>query len=527
MPPQSVRSSYEEQSIKQGMKQSKYYFWIGLIITGGIFLRFFLLSNQSLWYDEGWSLSLSDGATLQDNLSFILNREAGDKYQPLYYLVLFYWRSIFGDSEFALRSLSVLVGIGSIVAVFFTALRLYGKKHALWSTLLISFSSFCIYYSQDARAYAFLLFLASLQVYCFSQVLSLEEKNVGIEQVLFWILTAVGVFGSILSGIFSAALALSHLAVYRNLKQWFLWWLPATLFSLPVILFYISSPAASDPTSTSVTRSGLPVIQNAAFVVYGMLVGVTYGPSTEQLRGENKLAALLSYSPQLLILLLTLGVIFFCLAIVLLKYPNGNKYQRANHFFATLFVVSYVLAFLFAVATKINWLPRHSFYLYIPITLLLPSIITHKYKRRTKFQSTLNYAQLAVALLVILNIYSTVNYYFNQEHWKDDYRSATQYLLENRDASAESILLWGTPRLMSYYGDTRTIDGREIKRTDLAEKVGPLTNNASTVFLAINREFYWNQGNKNMSVEEAMGNEYLMKSKASFPNFTVYQFDKK
>ncbi|PHM06674.1 glycosyltransferase family 39 protein, partial [Nostoc sp. 'Peltigera malacea cyanobiont' DB3992] len=137
---------------------SKYYFVVFIIIIISIFLRFSLLQNQSLWFDEGWSLALSDGTTFQENLFHIVNREAGDKYQPLYYLVLFYWRSAFGDSEFAIRSLSALLGVGSVIAIFFTSLRVYGKQHALWSSMILAVSSFSIFYSQDARPYALLIF---------------------------------------------------------------------------------------------------------------------------------------------------------------------------------------------------------------------------------------------------------------------------------------------------------------------------------------------------------------------------------
>jgi len=43
-------------------------------------------------------------------------------------LVLFLWRQVFGESEFALRSLSAILGIGSTIVIFFTALQIYGKS---------------------------------------------------------------------------------------------------------------------------------------------------------------------------------------------------------------------------------------------------------------------------------------------------------------------------------------------------------------------------------------------------------------
>ncbi|MEH2294232.1 glycosyltransferase family 39 protein [Nostoc sp.] len=173
------------------MKQSKYYFVVFLIIIISIFLRFCLLQNQSLWFDQGWSLALSDGTTFQENLFQIVNREAGDKSQPLYYLVLFYWRSAFGDSKFAIRSLSALLGVGSVITIFFTSLRVYGKTHALWSSMILAVSSFSVFYSQDARPYALLIFIASLQIYFFSYSMAEDKSNKIIPQLLFGIFTAI------------------------------------------------------------------------------------------------------------------------------------------------------------------------------------------------------------------------------------------------------------------------------------------------------------------------------------------------
>lgn len=174
------------------MKRPKYYFPLLIVILLSLFLRFFLLTHQSLWYDEGMSLYYVNGMSLQETLSRILGREAGDKYQPLYYLMLFCWRSVFGVSEFALRSLSAFLGVGSVIVIFFTVLRLYGRKHAIWSSLILGLSSFGVYYSQETRAYALLLFLAAVQLYLFSRALSDNTSRQLVSQLSFAILTAIG-----------------------------------------------------------------------------------------------------------------------------------------------------------------------------------------------------------------------------------------------------------------------------------------------------------------------------------------------
>ncbi len=515
------------------MQLPRSYIPVFLIIGFSIFLRFFLLDNQSLWYDEGMSLNYSDGVSFSETFSRILGREAGDKYQPLYYLVLFAWRSLFGDTEFALRSLSALLGVGSVITIFFTTLRIYGKNHSIWSSLILAVSSFCIYYSQETRAYSLLIFLASLQLYFFRKALDEDEEHKFVSQLFFGIVTAIGLFGSILMGIFSAALCISHAIVYRNLRQWLQWWLSAACFSAPVIFFYLSSSAVTDPTSTSVTRSGFPIIQNAIFVLYGILTGTTYGPPLIQLRGEDRIQVMLNYWPHFLILCVVVSIIFFPLVGTLFKSYKSRKYQkeqRANFLFSSLFAISFLLAFLFAAYTKINWLPRHSFYLCLPVAILIPSVFIHRYKHRLKHQRKFQYAKVAAIVLVVLNIYSLFNYYFNQSYWREDYRSAAEYLQQNRDAYAQSILLRGNTRLLKYYGDAATIHGwpylTKLKDKHFDKLITGLTDNANTVFIAVNREYRLGSNPKSL-IEKAMSDSYTLNSKVDFRYMSIYKFVKK
>jgi len=512
------------------MKESKYYFVFFTVVTISIFTRFFLLQNQSLWFDEGWSLALSDATSLQENFYKIVNREAGDKYQALYYLLLFYWRSFFGDSEFAIRSLSALFGVGSVIIMYFTCLSIYGKKHAFWSSLILAVSSFSVFYSQDARPYSLLIFIAALQIYLFSNSLKDDENNKIISQVFFGIFTAIASFGSVLTLMFTSALYISHAIVYRNFKEWLKWLIPSVIFSSPMIWFYLSSPAASDPTGTSVTRSGLPIIQNIMFVIYGILVGTSYGPPLEDLRGDNKINILLNYWPHFLMFFVVISVIFLALGKKLLKHSKKSKYQRADYLFALILVTSFSLNLVFALVTKINWLPRHSFYLCLPCFILIPSAFLHNYQPHNQALNKVDilskFAKIATVCLIIMNIYSNFNYYLDPIYGKDDYRSAVQYLVKNRDASARSVLMLGQKRLFDYYGDSSTLYLpsyilEETNGKNLAEKINTATNNAKTVFMLINREFSWKFKD---TFKGEMSELYNLENEQSWPYMKMYKF---
>jgi len=139
---------------------------IFLVILLGALLRVVLL-NQSFWLDE------SIGALVVKSQSFIqilTEFVKHDNHPPLYYLTLKLWSDIFGYSEVALRSLSVLFGLGTIYLVFKIG-ETFSKKTGLLAALFIATSQFHIYYSQEARMYSMAAFLAALAFYLF-----LKEK---------------------------------------------------------------------------------------------------------------------------------------------------------------------------------------------------------------------------------------------------------------------------------------------------------------------------------------------------------------
>ncbi|MGB7518040.1 MAG: glycosyltransferase family 39 protein, partial [Spirulinaceae cyanobacterium] len=494
----------------------------------------FMLTHQSLWFDEGWSLSYSDASSLLESISKVreLGGEAGDsnRFCPLYPIVLFCWREVFGDTEFALRSLSVFLWIFSVIALFFNVLRIYGKKQAIWSSLILALSSFCVYHSQEVRNYSLLIFLTSLQLFFFTEALYTEEsKKTKYFKFGFWLFTAIGLFGNILMVIFSTSLAISYLITYRNLKQWLTWWIPAVLFCVPVFIYYFTLPDATNPTSIPVSRQGFPIIQNALFVIYGLLVGTSYGPPMEQLRGQDRVQVVLNYWPHLLILSIVISIILVALFRVLFISRDSLKYKKLNRFFSLLLVLLFFLSLFFAIATKINFVPRHAFYACLPLAIILPSaFIDRQNSKSTKTSRFSQLGKFAVILLLILNVYSNFQYYFNQNYARDDYRAAAQYIQENKGDSVQSILLWGHLRLLRYYGDTLTLDGTKselenIKGKNLAQQVNSLSQNAKTVFLVLNREFYWG---RKRDAEEEMSSLYALKSQVGFPYFNIYRFTK-
>ena len=125
-----------------------------LVLAAG--LRFYKLDAQSLWYDEGNSARIAERS-----VQLIIAGAAADIHPPLYYLVLKFWRALFGSSEFGLRSLSVVCGVLLVLFAFLIGRDWFNKRVGLIAAFLVCISPFSIYYSQETRMYALLATLAA------------------------------------------------------------------------------------------------------------------------------------------------------------------------------------------------------------------------------------------------------------------------------------------------------------------------------------------------------------------------------
>lgn len=145
----------------------------GIAILSGISLRWFDLQRWSLWWDEGftvWASGLSPDR--------IIPFARSDNQAPLYYLLQHYWDALFGNSEFALRAFSAVLGTLALPIFYLLARKVLkdgmAAALALW---LFAFSTKQIWYSREARVYEAASFFALLALYAL--VLFLEKRSIG------------------------------------------------------------------------------------------------------------------------------------------------------------------------------------------------------------------------------------------------------------------------------------------------------------------------------------------------------------
>lgn len=129
-----------------------------LAVSGTIQLSF--ISKASIWHDEGYTMGLAT-----QSLSQIISRTARDVHPPLYYLLLHFWLGLFGTSELAARSFSVLAILLIIVISWLLIKRLFGAGSARLAVLLLAIAPFLIRYGQEARMYTWVALFIVLATY--------------------------------------------------------------------------------------------------------------------------------------------------------------------------------------------------------------------------------------------------------------------------------------------------------------------------------------------------------------------------
>jgi mannosyltransferase len=144
--------------------------WVASCLALSAVVQLSFITRSSIWHDEGYSLALA-----RMPLGEILTRTARDVHPPLYYLVLNLWMKLFGTSELAARSLSVLAVLVAALIMYFLVKRLFGVGAARVAVLFTAVGPFLIRYGQEARMYALVACLIALATYLL--VSALDERN--------------------------------------------------------------------------------------------------------------------------------------------------------------------------------------------------------------------------------------------------------------------------------------------------------------------------------------------------------------
>lgn len=160
-----------------------------LVLLLALGLRLPLITG-SLWLDEA-----IEALALMGRQGPLLKYALADFQPPLYHFVLYGWTRLAGFSELALRTPSLLAGLGTVWLVMKIGQTVASRKVGYFAGLLAATNPLLVYYSQEGRTYALTAFFATLLLYAVVsrrvRLAALGAAGVAWTSYLGWILVAV------------------------------------------------------------------------------------------------------------------------------------------------------------------------------------------------------------------------------------------------------------------------------------------------------------------------------------------------
>lgn len=176
------------QTIAEYVRKHSKTDFIALAVALAVFLTIALINapRASIWFDEAFSAYIT-------HFSFfdIVKYTATDVHPPFYYWLLKVWVAVFGTTDLGYRSLSVVLGGGTITVAFFLVRKLFGRRIAWVSLFLLSFSPMLVRYSDEARMYTLSAFIIFLATYVLVKIKEAPSKKLWI---FYGVLVSLGMW---------------------------------------------------------------------------------------------------------------------------------------------------------------------------------------------------------------------------------------------------------------------------------------------------------------------------------------------
>lgn len=190
---------------------------LGIILLLNVIIRLSSLSSFSIDMDEPFSVFHA-----QLDVPDIARILMEGNNPPLFEIILHYWIKLFGISAGSVRFPSFLFNMGTITFTFLIAKEVFNFRVGVFSTLLLSFSSYYILFSQEARTYALLVFLVAVSFYL---LIRLFSNKFGWKEGIALVLTYVAIafshyFGVFMIGVQAGFVILLKLRDFKILKKY-------------------------------------------------------------------------------------------------------------------------------------------------------------------------------------------------------------------------------------------------------------------------------------------------------------------
>lgn len=372
-------------------------------------LRVFQLDAQSMWWDELAPVVIVRLPFPQWLVPVFQDRG----HPPGFYMLLSVWTQL-GAGEFFVRFLSVFLGVLAVAFLARLGTRIGRARAGLFAAGIMALSPFYVWYAQESRMYALLIFSTLASSWAFVELLHRPRWTWGVALFVF---DLIGLYSHYLFGLFLLTQLVFMLMGRGRYRRPLRYWMAATFGAGFLFLFWVAALQLAPIQG----RPNLDWIPNARWYdpvlsLYAVLLGASQDPGfilnwvTPLLAVAMAIYGVKIYwkttlREPVLYLLVWLVAPWLFLYIVSLPVPNRS-----------LYVDRYLTAFV------------------PPLLLLIALGAAALWERNRAVCGVI----VAVGLLPVL--FSLTNMYSAPRYARDDWRGVSAYLQLHADPARDALL---------------------------------------------------------------------------------------
>jgi hypothetical protein len=489
--------------------------WLYLLLMTALacVLRFWRLDGPSLWVDElmTWRMSAPG-----QQLAFW--QQVRDAIHGPVYVAAVWPLLRYADTEFLLRLPAAIAGVATVPLFGSVAGRLVPRTDARLATLLLALSPFHVWYSQEARGYAFAVFFTVVLV-----ALYLAAREHGLTPAKgagLAVIAALGIGSNTSVLIFWAVLVLTAaLGVgWRPpaLAAWAGVFLLGCLLASPWLgralgIWEVGRvvPGAGLGEALRGTTTFSPLA--LPFTGFAFFFGFSLGPSLAELHRPDRVEIVASYWPLLALCGLVVGV----------PLLNGLIHWRRRHALVLFWIVLPLAAIVLLAVRNVKPYNVRYACIVLPWILLVAARGLATLPRRLGMVWT--------AALVVLTLTSLGGYYFADRYQKEDIRAAAAYIAAS-SAPDDAVLVPVVTAVFRYYhaGDGPVLATWGVDRLDNLEEARALVASRlagrTAVWIVLAREWFLDPRGW---LPEALAEAGRLRAAAAFPGVRVLRWERR
>lgn len=486
---------------REGAAARRVIWLLGIAIVVGALLRSYALSKESLWIDEAYSVTRSIRPSWEGG-SLLASSH------PLYYAPLHFWRRLFGTSEAALRSFSVVPSVVAIALLYALGARLYDRKTALVAACFMAVSGFHIFYAQEARMYALLLALLLGSMLSMDVALRNDtERKRRWPWVAYLLTTIAALYVHPYAVFFVVGENLFFVLRWRENRPKLVTWI--LIQSAVILAFAPGLIHAFRGMAGGFRQTRRYLILKPPQALFSFLAGDTLVPLDEAAVRDVRGTIRANWH------LLGGAVAGFGLVFVA-ALAAVKRHARGACFFAALCLAPIAVAFLYSFRRQLfdeRYVIAASPVLY----LFMASGVTHAFSAAPRARALRIIAAVGSAIVVVLVCISLGQYYFHPRFGKEQWRDAARHVEEQARPGDLIVLDPGFIRHSYEYYATRPDVERLWLKDAVEDKTSPEWADALAKITGHDRMWLVRSHFPDDAVLDRLRQRYEEKSKEHYP----------